>query len=359
MEAPPPPPPHVQDAYPHYPYTQQDPATQLDLLRNLFAQSPFVQNHPSHSADLGGGALLLQNPLLLPSLLLLLVDSKPPAVANWTTTMVEDDQFQTRLLASNLDQINHINQKLQRALHNRRPTGGADEADDPKKCSSSSRRRSGFYLLLESSLGVQEAAVRRRLRGQTSGGVTGAVLEAMLRELGRHKANLQVLRGRLLDTLGYHPHRHLGGCVQPFFAYGGQCFYLSHEVKLSWHDAKAACEGMEAQLARPRYIRGLANFLLTLPGDYQRCWIGGSDGEAEGEWKWLSGEAVGRGEWRAGQPSNYSRQGEEQDCLALVRPRRRRTNSRGDDDDDDHPPSLDDYACDRRRAFLCQRVLKC
>ncbi|ROT74502.1 C-type lectin [Penaeus vannamei] len=135
------------------------------------------------------------------------------------------------------------------------------------------------------------------------------------------------------------------GCMEPFFAVGGECFLLAQEPKRSWHDARDACEAMGAHLARPDDVRALVEVLRDFPGRYNRVWVGASDEAREGAWTWLSGEPLDASDWRPGQPSNRSTGGEEQDCLSLV------TKNRPDS-------TMDDHSCRMKKAYLCELDLE-
>ncbi|KAK7071232.1 hypothetical protein SK128_000324 [Halocaridina rubra] len=136
-------------------------------------------------------------------------------------------------------------------------------------------------------------------------------------------------------------------CREPFFPVGRECFYVGKKEKLGWHEAKSACHRLQAHLAEPERPKALAKALKKIKGNFNRCWIGGSDQEEEGVWKWLSGGSlVGDRNWRPGQPSTYSLRGEEQDCLAILK------NANGG-------PPLDDFSCWVDRAYICEADPEC
>ncbi|XP_075758607.1 hepatic lectin-like isoform X4 [Pelodiscus sinensis] len=85
--------------------------------------------------------------------------------------------------------------------------------------------------------------------------------------------------------------------------FSGKCYYFSLRVT-SWQTAKALCEEKHAQLA---IINSHAkqNFIMYRTRD-KRFWIGLSDQNAEGEWKWIDGSdsTAGFTYWKEGEPSD-------------------------------------------------------
>ncbi|MCZ7644597.1 MAG: tandem-95 repeat protein [Planctomycetota bacterium] len=77
--------------------------------------------------------------------------------------------------------------------------------------------------------------------------------------------------------------------------------YLHVEATVSWYDAKAACEAMGGHLVtiadaeENAFVRSLAGYVF---------WIGLTDQETEGTWKWITGEPVNYTNWRSGEPNN-------------------------------------------------------
>ncbi|XP_056336623.1 ladderlectin-like [Danio aesculapii] len=46
--------------------------------------------------------------------------------------------------------------------------------------------------------------------------------------------------------------------------------------------------------------------LLSLVPSSTRCWIGGHDGEQDGQWLWSDGSSFGYTNWCSGEPSSGS-----------------------------------------------------
>ncbi|XP_068200193.1 C-type lectin domain family 4 member M-like isoform X2 [Palaemon carinicauda] len=137
-------------------------------------------------------------------------------------------------------------------------------------------------------------------------------------------------------------------CKEPYHPVGSECFLVVHERKLGWREAISACQELRGYLAEPSSPKQLVRFLKTIEGHFNRAWIGGSDEEEEGNWKWLSGRPLTDSEdWRPGQPSNYSRKGEAQHCLVVLRHTRSGS------------PPLADFSCWVDRAYVCETEPEC
>lgn len=74
--------------------------------------------------------------------------------------------------------------------------------------------------------------------------------------------------------------------------------------RLTWHSAKAACEGMGGHLACVG-SQSEHRYLVSLAGN-KSLWLGGTDEKREGRWEWVSGEpfSVFQKHWRTGEPNN-------------------------------------------------------
>lgn len=92
-------------------------------------------------------------------------------------------------------------------------------------------------------------------------------------------------------------------------AFGGHR-YLFFDVEVSWDEAKERCEKLEGHLvaitsrAEQKFVAELA---LAGKGKARAAlWIGYTDREKEGKWKWITGEKSGFSYWAAGEPNNSS-----------------------------------------------------
>ncbi|XP_042871733.1 collectin-11-like [Penaeus japonicus] len=126
------------------------------------------------------------------------------------------------------------------------------------------------------------------------------------------------------------------GCPPPYFRVMSECFYVHTSHPLSWTQARAFCQGMAGDLAQPRYLNALlASVAQKYKSGPSHLWLGASDLETEGTFRWLSGEPVTSG-WRENQPDDA--EGGE-DCLEMWTAKF---------------PSLSDKQCHLNSAFVCQ-----
>ncbi len=95
--------------------------------------------------------------------------------------------------------------------------------------------------------------------------------------------------------------------------------YKLVKLPLSWENAKKYCENMGGYLAcinsqeEQKYIYD--NFIV--PVGSPACWIGGTNAENEGTWKWVNGDKWDYENWDNGEPDNGGGLGDE-DCLATL-----------------------------------------
>lgn len=96
-------------------------------------------------------------------------------------------------------------------------------------------------------------------------------------------------------------------CQSPWIEFQGSCYYRFTGAK-AWETAKLTCIGNSAQLVKiessdeNNFIE--SQFLPTGSEDY---WIGLTDEEIEGTWKWSDGSSLtGYTNWDPGQPSDSS-----------------------------------------------------
>ena len=95
---------------------------------------------------------------------------------------------------------------------------------------------------------------------------------------------------------------------------GEHCYFWSI-TQASWEDAKLNCESLNASLAAVTSME-IHDFLMTKVGPWY--WIGGSDKEKEGAWKWEDGSVWNFTNWANNpiqQPTNFN-----EDCLQIFHP---------------------------------------
>ncbi len=82
-------------------------------------------------------------------------------------------------------------------------------------------------------------------------------------------------------------------------------YYKAFEESLDWFEAKARCEEMGGHLMTVTSSEEqniIADLLNNSPRD--NYWLGATDTEVEGEWKWITGEPFEYTNWNAGEPNN-------------------------------------------------------
>ncbi|XP_073724632.1 galactose-specific lectin nattectin-like [Misgurnus anguillicaudatus] len=95
-------------------------------------------------------------------------------------------------------------------------------------------------------------------------------------------------------------------CPRGWKRFGVQCYkYFSHAV--TWVTAEKNCQSVGANLAS---VHNTAenNFLLRqLASANKKVWIGGHDGETDGQWLWSDGSQFHFSNWCPEQPDNFFR----------------------------------------------------
>uniref|UniRef100_A0A3B3RCN4 C-type lectin domain-containing protein n=1 Tax=Paramormyrops kingsleyae TaxID=1676925 RepID=A0A3B3RCN4_9TELE len=114
------------------------------------------------------------------------------------------------------------------------------------------------------------------------------------------------------------------------------CYYISTEKK-TWNDSRQACMQSGTDLAIIS-SREEQDFMNSIPGDF---WIGLSDREREGTWKWVDGTTIPVDEG-VKQPDDYN--GNE-DCV------HQRTRN--------FDPGWNDLPCSYTLNWMCESVPWC
>ncbi|XP_065146178.1 galactose-specific lectin nattectin-like [Paramisgurnus dabryanus] len=102
-------------------------------------------------------------------------------------------------------------------------------------------------------------------------------------------------------------------CQRGWTRFDGQCYkFFSQSV--NWATAEKNCRSIGAYLASVHSTEQ-NNFLLSLLVSANTAvWIGGHDGEIEGQWLWTDGSQFHFSNWCTKEPSNY---GGKEHCLDL------------------------------------------
>lgn len=103
-------------------------------------------------------------------------------------------------------------------------------------------------------------------------------------------------------------------------SFNGHKYYLiDNSALIGWNDAKQYCKnvfgGYLASITSKEENEFVTGLLKEF--DYRAAFIGGSDREKEGEWKWESGESWSYSNWGANQPDDYKAYEGGQDYLTV------------------------------------------
>jgi hypothetical protein len=79
--------------------------------------------------------------------------------------------------------------------------------------------------------------------------------------------------------------------------------YQRIDIPMSWRVAKKLCEQLGGHLATATTVDE-NEFIYRQFGRDHVCWLGATDEEDEGTWKWITGEPWDYENWHAGEPSN-------------------------------------------------------
>jgi hypothetical protein len=90
-------------------------------------------------------------------------------------------------------------------------------------------------------------------------------------------------------------------------------------IKKSWYKAKHDAEKLGGYLVciNSEKEQNFISELVTINGNVLPTWIGLTDEEAEGEWKWVDGEKVEYKNWQSNQPDNGECGGAKQNYVWL------------------------------------------
>uniref|UniRef100_A0A8C1T489 C-type lectin domain-containing protein n=1 Tax=Cyprinus carpio TaxID=7962 RepID=A0A8C1T489_CYPCA len=121
--------------------------------------------------------------------------------------------------------------------------------------------------------------------------------------------------------------------------YQSSLYFISSEIK-NWTESRRYCTERAADLIIINNTEEqVCDFVKNISGISDRFWIGLTDIEVEGRWKWVDGSNITSGFWALGEPNSY--QGKEEDC-AITR-----------------SPGWADYPCNDTHKWICEKsVLK-
>ncbi|MGH0184859.1 UNVERIFIED_CONTAM: hypothetical protein FKN15_016212 [Acipenser sinensis] len=122
-------------------------------------------------------------------------------------------------------------------------------------------------------------------------------------------------------------------CSGSWNLFNGAFYYFSKENKV-WKEARTFCQSQNSDLAVINSEEELK--YLQDKGPANELWLGLSDSDNEGTWKWLDGRVVEKRLWHKGEPNNYQNN---EDCGLL-------TNG-----------LLNDFMCETKLHWICEKRL--
>ncbi|XP_039738633.1 C-type lectin domain family 17, member A [Pteropus medius] len=125
-------------------------------------------------------------------------------------------------------------------------------------------------------------------------------------------------------------------CPEGWLLFEGKCYYFSTSTK-SWDEARKFCQENYSHLV---IISSIAeqNFVSKAHRSPRVHWLGLSDRDHEGEWKWLDGSPITLSFWDPEEPNNNY----DEDCASM--------NKGG---------SWNDLSCNKATYWICERKCSC
>ncbi|XP_041789790.1 CD209 antigen-like protein E [Chelmon rostratus] len=125
--------------------------------------------------------------------------------------------------------------------------------------------------------------------------------------------------------------------LQEGWVYFHSSFYYVSSIKKSWKESRADCLQRGADLM-------IIN--STEEQDFTRkfhkfMWIGLTDSETEGMWKWVDGTPLTTSYWTPGEPNSY--EGQNEDCVELK--------------SHDMINSWNDKPCEGQNFWICEKMI--
>uniref|UniRef100_A0A3Q4GFI1 C-type lectin domain-containing protein n=1 Tax=Neolamprologus brichardi TaxID=32507 RepID=A0A3Q4GFI1_NEOBR len=165
------------------------------------------------------------------------------------------------------------------------------------------------------------------------------------------KSNISALGEKFLPEMTRNPlflsENSCDKCAPGWILFNSSCYFFSSTessaVKRNWHESRVDCVSRGSDLVViDNQQEQVVNFLINHQDASQLStdfWIGLSDSEEEGTWKWLDGTFLVQGYWNDGEPTNLN----DEDCAALYP----RVN---------FFKAWNDVRCGVRRKWICEKA---
>ncbi|XP_034543148.1 C-type lectin domain family 4 member F-like [Notolabrus celidotus] len=122
---------------------------------------------------------------------------------------------------------------------------------------------------------------------------------------------------------------------QGWVHYSGSFYYIS-SLEKTWQESRADCQsrGADLMIINSREEQNFVN------GFKKTLWIGLSDTQTEGEWKWVDGTPLTKSFWNPGEPNSH--QASEEDCVETQQYQREN--------------SWNDAPCQIKKPWICEKT---
>ena len=133
-----------------------------------------------------------------------------------------------------------------------------------------------------------------------------------LRWKAQNTGNLElILRAYSTEEYAEYPHYLVLKIIDDLSIYR----YAYFKEDVDWETAKKICEQMGGYLCTVTSEQEYEHILSIIPADgYHFIWLGATDQDSEGEWKWVTGEPFVFNAWMPGEPNG----GTSENYLALL-----------------------------------------
>ncbi|XP_048024785.1 CD209 antigen-like protein 2 [Megalobrama amblycephala] len=144
-------------------------------------------------------------------------------------------------------------------------------------------------------------------------------------DLSKHRDQLNKEKNELSKSLQE---------MDEWIYYKSSLYFISTENK-SWTESRRYCteRGADLIIINNREEQG---FVKKISAGVN-VWIGLTDGDVEGRWKWVDSSTLTAGFWASGEPNSYG--GINEDCAV------------------NYEPGWADYPCNHLMQWVCEKVI--
>uniref|UniRef100_A0A8C9SF31 C-type lectin domain-containing protein n=1 Tax=Scleropages formosus TaxID=113540 RepID=A0A8C9SF31_SCLFO len=162
-----------------------------------------------------------------------------------------------------------------------------------------------------------------------------SLLETERDQLQTNYSSLVMAKEHYIPFFHLSSAERLKACPQGWTCFSSKLYYISTERK-SWSESQKDCKERGADLVIINNEEE-QDFISQFTGPF---WIGLSDREREGTWKWVDGTTLqeGQGYWKENQPDNYN---ENESCAETAKSNSQKT--------------WNDFQCDEKLSWICEK----